>query len=118
MEPNRIYFKDNPWPEGHPIKRFAWSAKEIDGDIWFDMHLESADYYAERDIEDDEDEGYPSDWTAPAVWSNYHSCILSSNYWHHGGFRVCSKAECTPEFWTALSYLSTRALKQSIITMI
>ncbi|WP_061333216.1 hypothetical protein [Marinobacter excellens] len=105
MEPDRIYSKDNPWPEGHPIKKFAWSAKEIDGDVWFDMHLESADYYAERDIEDDEDDDYPSDWAAPIVWGNYHSCTLSSNYWHHGGFRVCSKAEYTPEFLDGLELL-------------
>lgn len=101
MKGNRIYFKDNPWPEGHPIKTFDWSAKEIDGDVWFDMHLESADYYAERDI-DDEGINYPSDWEAANVWGNYHSCTLSSNCWHYGGFRACTKPEYTPDFLDGL----------------
>lgn len=102
MKPDRIYFKDNPWPEGHPIKEFTWSAKEIDGEIWFDFHLESDDYYAERDIEDDENTEYPSDWAAPIVWGNYHSCILSSSYWDNDGFRVCTKADYTPELLDGL----------------
>ena len=57
---NRIYFKGNPWPEGHPVKEFKWSASIRDGYVWFDMHLESQDYYSERDIEDDEDTEYLS----------------------------------------------------------
>jgi hypothetical protein len=77
MEADRIYFKDNPWPEGHRIKVCVWSAKEVDGDVWFDMHLESFDYYSEREIEDDEDVDYPSDWAAPIVWDNYHSSTSS-----------------------------------------
>ncbi len=98
METDRIYFKDNPWPEGHPIKEFLWSAKEVKGEVWFDIHLKSADYYAEREIEDDEDIDYPSDWAAPIVWDNYHACTLSSNFWHDGGFRVCTVEEYSPEF--------------------
>ena len=102
MISDRIYFKDNPWPEGHPIKEFVMSAKVVDGDVWINMHLKSADYYAERDIEDDEDLEYPSDWAAPIVWGNYHSCTLSSNYWHEGGFKLCKKSEYTPEFLDGL----------------
>lgn len=102
MKPDRIYFKDNPWPEGHPIKEFTWSAKEVDGDVWFDLHLKSADYYAERDIEDDENAEYASDWAAPIVWGNYHSCTLSSTYWGNDGFRVCAKADYTPELLDGL----------------
>jgi hypothetical protein len=49
MERNRIYFKDNPWPEGHPIKEFVWSARIEGSDVWFDMHLETENYYSERD---------------------------------------------------------------------
>ncbi len=102
MEADRIYFKDNPWPEGHPVKEFTWSAKEVDGDVWFDMHLKSADYYTERYIEDDDDADYPSGWAAPIVWGNYHACTLSSNYWHDGGFRLCAKADYTPDFLDGL----------------
>ncbi|WP_407364493.1 hypothetical protein HKW97_25030 (plasmid) [Pseudomonas luteola] len=102
MEADRIYFEDNPWPEGHPVKEFTWSAKEVGGDVWFDMHLESADYYAERDIEHDDEMDYPSGWAAPIVWGNYHSCTMSSNYWHDGGFRICPKTKYTPDFLDGL----------------
>ncbi|MGH1541986.1 MAG: hypothetical protein ACRBHB_16285 [Arenicella sp.] len=98
MEINRIYFKENPWSEGHPIKEFKWLASLRDGCVWFDMHLKSEDYYSERDIEDDEDTEYPSDWAAPIVWGNYHACTLSSNYWHNGGFKVCLLQEYSPEY--------------------
>ena len=50
---------------------FAWSVRIKDGEVWFDVHLESADYYSERDIEDDENVEYESDWKAPIVWGNY-----------------------------------------------
>jgi len=99
---NRIYFKGNPWPEGHPIKKFKWSASIRDGNVWFDMHLESQDYYFERDIEDNEDTEYHSDWAAPIVWWNYHSCTLSSNNWHNGGFKVCTVKEYSPEYLDGL----------------
>lgn len=105
LEQDRIYFKDNPWPEGHPIQEFVWSAKEVNGDIWFDIHLKSADYYAERDIEYDEDKTYPSDWECPLAWGNYHACILSSSYWGDSGFKVCKKADYTPEFLDGLELM-------------
>jgi len=43
---NRIYFKNNPWPEGHAVKNFAWTAEVRDGMVWFHFHLETDDYYA------------------------------------------------------------------------
>ena len=80
----RITFPGNPWPEGHAIKEFVWSGRlEADGDVWMDFHLESENYYAEREVEDDEDH---SDWEAPIVWGNYHACTLSSTHWP-GQFR-------------------------------
>lgn len=97
MKSNRIYFEGNPWPEGHPIKKFEWKARVKDGEVWFDVHLESANYYSERDIDDDEDIEYESDWQAPIAWENYHSCILSTNYWHEGGFKVCDVSDYSPE---------------------
>ena len=102
MQSNRIYFIGNPWPEEHPIKTFDWQAKVKDNEVWFDFHLESADYYSEREIEDDEDAEYESDWKAPLVWESFHSCTLSSNYWHEGGFRVCKTSEYSPEFLDGL----------------
>lgn len=98
MTGNRILFVGNPWPEGHPIKAFIWTAREENDDIWFDFHLETEDYYSERDVEDNEDNEYESDWEAPVVWGNYHSCTMSTNEWHMGGFRVCKKSEFSPEY--------------------
>ena len=100
MPDNRIFFEGNPWPEGHPIKAFVWTAEQRGADLWFNFHLETEDYYAERSIDEedeDEDAEYPSDWQAPAVWYNYHSCTLSSTQWHSGGFAVCRMADFSPE---------------------
>ena len=85
MAGSRIFFAGNPWPEGHPIKTFEWSARLRNGEVWFDFHLESEDYDSERPIDDDGVE-YQSDWEAPIVWNNYHACTLSTNFWHEGGF--------------------------------
>lgn len=87
---DRIVFPGNPWPEGHAIAEFEWSARVEGEDLWFDLHLVSAAYYAEREIEEDEEDAAPA-WTAPGVWGNYHRCTLSSTYWgggHGGGLRV------------------------------
>lgn len=99
MNKSRIYFKNNPWPEGHPVQAFKWSAKLIDGHVWFDLHLESEDYYSERAVEEADDIEYPSDWDAPIVWGNYHACTLSSTFWDNQGFRVCRLAEYTPAYF-------------------
>lgn len=95
---DRIFFKGNPWPEGHPIIEFEWLAKEKNGEVWFDLHLKTDDYYAERDIEDDDEEEPPSSWESALVWGNFHACTLSSNYWDEGGFKVCDVEQYTPEF--------------------
>ena len=67
--PDRIHFPGNPWPEGHALTEFAWTARVVDGVVWCDLHLRSADYYAERDIELDEggDEDLGSSWEARAA---------------------------------------------------
>jgi hypothetical protein len=86
----RIFFIGNPWPEGHPVEEFAWTARLVDDELWFDLHLRSADYDSEREIEYDDDTDYDSDWEAPIVWNNYHRCTLSSTFWGEiGGIRVC-----------------------------
>ncbi|MFC7339654.1 hypothetical protein ACFQY0_20890 [Haloferula chungangensis] len=95
-EENRIWFPGNPWPEGHPIKDFAWTAEVRKGIVWFFLHLKTADYYSERDI-DDEGEDFDSSWEAPIVWGNYHSCTISSTDWHDGGFPVCPCSEYSIE---------------------
>ncbi|MEC2077747.1 hypothetical protein [Metabacillus fastidiosus] len=94
---DRIYFADNPWPNGHRIIKFEWSAhfkyKEEDelagkAGLYFDFHLETADYYEEDDEEHEYDDEPESDWGAKIVWNNYHSCTLSSTEWDDKGFLV------------------------------
>ena len=96
MKSGRITFLDNPWPEGHALKQFRWSAERRGDDAWFHFHLETENYYAQRDIEEDEDEDHPSAWEAPGVWCNYGSCTMSSDQWHQGGFRGCSLEQFAP----------------------
>ena len=76
----RIYFPGNPWPKGHAITQFQWSARvDRSSGIWFDLHLET-DYYYADDREEIEDRA-KSDWASRIVWCNYHSCTLSSVNW-------------------------------------
>jgi hypothetical protein len=93
----RIKFAGNPWPEGHSVAVFRWLAERRGEDVWFGFHLESANYYAERDVEYDEESEYSSDWEAPIVWGNYHKCTISSDEWHYGGFLACPLAEYCAE---------------------
>lgn len=85
--PNRIYFRGNPYPKGHKIRKFVWSGRlDEDGQLWFDFHLETDDYDAEDDTEDVKEP--ESDWKAKIVWGNYHSCTISSSQWHLGGIKI------------------------------
>lgn len=89
----RIFFAGNPWPEGHDIREFRWSAERRGDDVWFGFHLETVEYYHERDVEHDESIEYLSDWVAPIVWGNYHHSVISSDAWHQGGFIACPVAD-------------------------
>ena len=90
---NRIFFKGIPWPEGHLIKEFEWTVETRGERVRCFLHLRSADYYSEHEIEQ-VDLDLP-DWQAPIVWGNYHSCILSSTYWGHEGFDLCAVEDFT-----------------------
>ncbi|MCH6483270.1 hypothetical protein MMG85_06780 [Pseudoxanthomonas sp. LH2527] len=95
----RIHFPGNPWPEGHALAEFAWTARVIEGVVWCDLHLRSANYQAERAIEEAEDEDHESSWEAPGVWGNYHRCTLSSTHWDSDrGFPFCSVGDFTPDW--------------------
>lgn len=98
LQENRIWFAGNPWPEGHPIKEFHWSVEIRDGFVWMLVHLESSDYYAEREIDDDIDADDVPDWESPCVWANYHNCTLSCTLWHHGGWELCPVDRYSLEF--------------------
>lgn len=86
---NRIFFKDNPYPNGHKIKEFVWSGRfEPETGLWFDFHLETEDYDAEDDTYIESEEIGKTNWTAKAGWLNFHSCTMSSTNWHFGGILV------------------------------
>lgn len=95
---DRIYFADNPWTNGHRIVEFSWEAhfeyedvEEEEKGLYFDLHIKTADYYEEdEEVEEEEEE---SDWDSKAVWGNYHSCTLSSQYWENRGFLVGNNQE-------------------------
>lgn len=89
---NRIFFKGNPYPKGHRIEEFIWSArlKKEEGLI-FDFHLKTEDYYAEDTSSSDDEKEDISDWKSKIVWGNYHKCTMSSTYWSGNGIVVGSK---------------------------
>lgn len=79
---NRIFFSGNPYPDGHEISKFIWSGRVDENQfIWFDFHLETVDYYAEDETEEEDFDEEESDWKAKIVWENYHSCKISSTFW-------------------------------------
>jgi len=96
MKTGRITFAGNPWPEGHAIAAFRWTAERRDDEVWYHLHLESESYYAARAIDSDEADPDASDWEAPSVWGNYHRCTLSSSKWYRGGFLAGTLSEHTP----------------------
>jgi hypothetical protein len=110
----RIYFPGNPWPRGHEIVEFVWSARVERGTgIWFDFHLLTENYYAaddrgrERAVEDEyayqEDlgpSGPDANWTSDILWYNHHYCRMSSTEIGQG-FLAATKDE--PLDMTALT---------------
>jgi len=98
MEADRIKFLGNPWPKGHAIQDFLWSARLERSGIWFDLHLQTTNYDAEdsdtdEEIDDEELDESLCDWQSKSAWTNYHQCTLSSNYWDGTEFHVASKAQ-------------------------
>lgn len=92
MTENRIFFKNNPYPLGHVIKEFIWNGHlDDEGQLWFDLHLETDDYYAKDPShfeERAENEESHSDWDSKIVWGNYHACTMSSTYWGSNGILI------------------------------
>lgn len=84
---NRIFFKGNPFPQGHPVKTFSWCG-EIDAQrgLIFHFHLVTEDYNMEDRSDDVQDD--LTDWQSKTVWNNYHSCKLSSKAWGNEGILV------------------------------
>ncbi len=93
---NRIFFKGNPWPEGHAISDFNWFLIQRDGKYFLIMELQTEDYYETRQIvasnvteesDDAIDDHALSNWESSIVWDNFHSCRID------GGFALCSADE-------------------------
>ena len=99
---DRIYFPDNPWPKGHPLESFLWSAWIQDSDVWFAFELETKDYDVEDDSDVDEGvDARPDDWHSRGVWLNYHACRLDCS--DGCGFRVCSEEQYSAEHLDGLT---------------
>lgn len=92
-EIGRIYFPGNPWPKGHAIEEFVWTARLEKAGLFFDFDLKSANYYAQDSVDgkdelnrkDEEEEKeeleLSDDWRSVDAWENYQRCHLSSTYW-------------------------------------
>ena len=77
---------ENPYPKGHLLKKFKWSAHLDRDKLVFNFHIETDKYYAEDNSSDLEEP--ESSWKSYGVWSNFHACTLSSTNWHEGGIVV------------------------------
>jgi len=88
----RIVFVGSPWPEGHRIETFDWRGSlDTDGALRFHLHLQTADYNAERDVDTRDTE--VGDWASSGVWCNYDRCTLSSDEWGACGFPVATASD-------------------------
>lgn len=95
---NRIFFKDNPYPKGHRIKKFIWSAhletgEDKEAGLYFDFHLKTEEYGEEDGYDEPEDYEHVSDWKAKIAWENFHHCTISSTKWHYGGIKVADEKQ-------------------------
>ena len=103
---NIIYFKGNPWAEGHRILQFEWSGHLSEKGLHFDFSVETAaydeadnnsleddelyDYDEEDDDEEDDDEDI-DDWDSKVVWRNYNSFHLTSEDEEQQGLLIGSE---------------------------
>ncbi|WP_026211576.1 hypothetical protein [Lewinella cohaerens] len=88
---DRIFFKNNPYPNGHRIQEFCWSGRLIKGrGLVFDFHLVTENYYEEDDSDEEEEEAN-SDWEAKMAWANFHQCTMSSTFWNGNGAVIGTK---------------------------
>ncbi|TPN82816.1 hypothetical protein [Aquimarina algicola] len=93
MTQNRIWFKNNPWPEGHAIKEVKLYGVLKSDRVLLHLSIKSEDYYAKEGWEatrerektyDDAlyDKGIEDNWQMMAGWLNYHSCHIQPNEYH------------------------------------
>jgi len=69
-QPGRIYFLDNPYPNGHKITTFVWGGQLDEQEhLWLHFHLVSDTYNAEDDSEDTDE--FVSNWKSKGAWENF-----------------------------------------------
>lgn len=94
MKESRIIFPGNPWPLGHRVSKFDWTAEVTDGDLWFFFHLETEAYDSESEGCPGSESGPDADWKSPITWGNFHSCTISATKWgEEAGFLVGRKSK-------------------------
>ena len=82
---SRVLFPRSPWPQGHQVTAARFYCRYGDDDaIYLHLHVES-DVYSNAGTPSAESE---DPWTSAAVWDNFQSATLSTDYWGHYGLCV------------------------------
>ena len=87
---NRIWLKDNPWPEGHGLKDVRFYGVLSEEGVFLHLEIASEDYYAKEgydkcsDIAEKHDEaleeqGEEDDWKYYSGWLNFNACHIRPN---------------------------------------
>ena len=87
---NRIWFKDNPWPDGHGLKEVRFYGLLREDGVYLHLEIKSENYYAKegyenlQDIADEHDEilekkGIEDEWKYYGGWLNFHACHIQPN---------------------------------------
>jgi len=87
---NRIWFKNNPWPDGHAIEDVKFYGVLKADCILLYLSIKSEQYYTKEGFEtahekalahDDDcyESGITDDWQLYGGWLNYHACHIQPN---------------------------------------
>ncbi|MEO1435249.1 MAG: hypothetical protein AAFV80_06900, partial [Bacteroidota bacterium] len=87
---NRIWLKNNPWPNGHGLEKVRFYATLSGDGIHLHLELKSEKYYAAEGWENIheiaeahdfklEEQNEEDEWLYYACWLNYHACHLQPN---------------------------------------
>ncbi|NML22083.1 hypothetical protein HHL16_14465 [Pseudoflavitalea sp. G-6-1-2] len=92
MQTNRIYFRNNPWPDGHALNKFTWSGRlDPEDGLYFDFYLKTDNYNAGETSNEEEEDEVLSDWESKIVWNNYHACTIASKEKGQPGILVAQR---------------------------
>ncbi|MEM6724885.1 MAG: hypothetical protein AAF598_12650 [Bacteroidota bacterium] len=90
LNPNRIWFKDNPWPNGHALEKVRFFGILSENGIFLHLEIASEKYYAAEGWEHIrkiakahdsqlEKQNVTDDWLYYSSWLNYHSGHIKPN---------------------------------------